>query len=239
MNDYKDLLYGQFAVIGKALSSHKRLEILDLLCQGERSVEELAHETEMSISSVSQHLQILKTAKMVESRKEGLYVFYHIADETVGEFWRSLRSLAVNRSAELRETIRTALDEKDDLEQVGHQELLERVRRNEVVVLDVRPEVEFRAGHIPDALSVPLGELEKHLSKLPRDREIVAYCRGPYCVMSLEAVGLLRKHGFKARRLEDGFPEWRAEGLPTAGSQDKNAEKQNVSLKATTGEEQR
>jgi DNA-binding transcriptional ArsR family regulator len=192
MSEYKDLLYGQFAIIGKAVSSQKRLEILDLLSQGERSVEDLAKETEASVSSVSQHLQVLKNARMVESRKDGLYVFYHIADETVGEFWRSLRSLAVNRFAELRETIRTTLDEKDNLEQVGHQELLERARRKEVVVLDVRPEVEYRAGHIPDALSVPLNELEKHLSTLPHDKEIVAYCRGPYCVMALEAVGLLR-----------------------------------------------
>lgn len=225
MSDYKDLLYGQFAVIGKAVSSQKRLEILDLLCQSERSVEDLAHETDASISSVSQHLQVLKTAKLVESHKEGLYVFYHIADETVSEFFRSLRSLAVSRFAELRETIRTALDDKDELEQVGHQELLERVRRKEVVVLDVRPEVEFRSGHIPEALSVPLNELESHLSVLPKDKEIVAYCRGPYCVMSLEAIELLRKYGFKARRLADGFPEWRAEGLPTTGSQNEKAEK--------------
>ena len=220
MSEYKDLLYGQFAVIGKAVSSQKRLEILDLLCQGERSVEDLAKETDTSISSASQHLQVLKAAKLVESRKEGLYVFYHIADEAVAEFWRSLRSLAVSRSAELRETIRMALDDRDDFEQVSRQELLERARRKEVVVLDVRPEIEFRAGHIPDALSMPLSELENHLSQLPKDREIVAYCRGPYCVMSLEAVGLLRKHGFKARRLVDGFPEWRAGGLPTAHSEE-------------------
>jgi len=225
MSEYKDLLYGQFAVIGKAVSSQKRLEILDLLCQSERSVEDLARETDASISSVSQHLQVLKAAKLVESRKEGLYVFYHIADETVGEFFRSLRSLAVSRFAELRETIRTALDDKDDLEQVSHQDLLARVRRKDVVVLDVRPEVEFQAGHIPEALSVPLNELESHLSVLPKDKEIVAYCRGPYCVLSLEAVGLLRKHGFQARRLEDGFPEWRAEGLPTKNSQDNHKKK--------------
>jgi len=214
--EYKDILYGQFAVIGKAVSSQKRLEILDLLCQAERSVEELAKETGSSISSVSQHLQVLRSAKLVESRKEGLYVFYHIADETVGEFWRSLRSLAVNRLAELRETIRKTLDDKDKLEQVGHQELLERARRNDVVVLDVRPETEFKAGHIAEALSVPLSELESRLSELPQNREIVAYCRGPFCVMSLKAVELLRQHGLQARRLKDGFPEWRAEGLPVA-----------------------
>ncbi len=225
MNEYKNLLYGQFAVIGKAVSSQKRLEILDLLCQGERSVEDLARETDASISSISQHLQVLKAARLVESRKEGLYVFYHVTDETVAEFFRSLRSLAVSRSAELRETIRTTLDDKDDLEQVGHQELLDRVRRKDVVVLDVRPEVEFQAGHIPEALSVPLAELESQLSVLPKDREIVAYCRGPYCVLSLEAVGMLRKHGFKARRLEDGFPEWRAEGLPTNQAKNNNAKK--------------
>jgi rhodanese-related sulfurtransferase/DNA-binding transcriptional ArsR family regulator len=215
LKEYKDLLYRQFAIVGKAVSSHKRLEVLDLLSQGERTVEELAKETDSSISSVSQHLQILKTARLVENRKQGLYVFYRLADEAVGEFWRTLRSLAVARLAELREAIRVNLEDKDELEQVSHEDLLERARRRDVVVLDVRPEVEFKAGHIPEALSIPLDELERRLSELPSDREVVAYCRGPYCLMALEAVGLLRSRGYRARRLEDGFPEWRAEGLPT------------------------
>jgi rhodanese-related sulfurtransferase len=216
--EYKDLLYKQFAVIGKAVSSHKRLEVLDLLSQGERTVEELAKETDSSISSVSQHLQILKTARMVQNRKEGLHVHYRLADEAVGAFWRTMRSLAVDRLAELRETIRVNLDDKDNLEQVSHSELLERARRQDVVVLDVRPHAEYSAGHIPEALSIPLEELESRLEEIPSDREIVAYCRGPYCVMALAAVEKLRERGYQARRLEDGFPEWRAEGLPIAQS---------------------
>jgi rhodanese-related sulfurtransferase len=212
--EYKDLLYKQFAVIGKAVSSHKRLEVLDLLSQGERTVEELAKETDSSISSISQHLQILKTARLVENRKEGLHVHYRLADDAVGVFWRTMRSLAVDRLAELRETIRVNLDDKDKLEQVSHKDLLERARRRDVVVLDVRPHAEYNAGHIPEALSIPLEELESRLGEIPSDREVVAYCRGPYCVMALAAVEMLRKRGYQARRLEDGFPEWRAEGLP-------------------------
>jgi rhodanese-related sulfurtransferase/DNA-binding transcriptional ArsR family regulator len=225
LTEYKDLLYKQFAIVGKAVSSHKRLEMLDLLSQGERTVDQLAKETDSSISSVSQHLQILKTARLVENRKEGLYVFYRLADEAVGEFWRSLRSLAVDRLAEVREAIRVNLDDKDELEQVSHQDLLERARRRDVVVLDVRPKVEFDAGHIPEALSIPLDELESRLGEIPNDREVVAYCRGPYCVMALAAVDTLRKRGYRARRMEDGFPEWRAEGLPTERSDNNNQSK--------------
>jgi rhodanese-related sulfurtransferase/DNA-binding transcriptional ArsR family regulator len=225
LTDYKDLLYKQFAVIGKAVSSHKRLEVLDLLSQGERTVEDLAHETGSSISSVSQHLQILKSARLVENRKEGLHVHYRLADDAVGNFWRTMRSLAVDRLAELRETIRVNLDDKDKLEQVGHKDLLERARRKEVVVLDVRPHIEYDAGHIPDALSIPLEELENRLGEIPSDREVVAYCRGPYCVMALAAVEMLRKRGYQARRLEDGFPEWRAEGLPIDKSDNNTGQK--------------
>jgi rhodanese-related sulfurtransferase/DNA-binding transcriptional ArsR family regulator len=224
-NDYKDLLYKQFAVIGKAVSSHKRLEVLDLLSQGERTVEELAKETDSSISSVSQHLQILKSARLVANRKEGLHVHYRLADDAVGDFWRTMRSLAVGRLAELRETIRVNLDDRDSLEQVSHKELLERARRKDVVVLDVRPHVEYNAGHIPEALSIPLAELESRLGEIPHDREVVAYCRGPYCVMALDAVERLRKRGYRARRMEDGFPEWRAEGLPIAESNNNREKK--------------
>ncbi len=212
--DYKDLLYRQFALVGKAVSSNRRLELLDLLCQGERTVEDLAHETGASISSVSQHLQVLKTARLVSSRKEGLYVYHFLADESVGEFWRALRTLAFSRSAELREMVQSIVEGRDDLEQVSHEDLMERARRGEVIVLDVRPEVEYRSGHIADAVSIPIDQLEAHLKELPQDREVVAYCRGPYCLFSLEAVDLLRKHGYKARRLIDGFPEWEAGGRP-------------------------
>ncbi|MBD3297311.1 MAG: metalloregulator ArsR/SmtB family transcription factor [candidate division Zixibacteria bacterium] len=212
--DYKDLLYRQFALVGKAVSSNRRLELLDLLCQGERTVEDLARETGASISSVSQHLQVLKTAKLVNSRKEGLYVYHFLADESVGEFWRALRALAFSRSAELREMVQSIVEGRDDLEQVSHEELMERARRGEVIVLDVRPEVEYQSGHIADAVSIPIDRLEAHLKELPKDREVVAYCRGPYCLFSLEAVDLLRSHGYKARRLIDGYPEWEAGGRP-------------------------
>jgi rhodanese-related sulfurtransferase/DNA-binding HxlR family transcriptional regulator len=218
LEEYKDLLYKQFALIGKAVSSHKRLEVLDLLSQGERTVEELAKEIGASISSVSQHLQILKSARLVENRKNGLHVHYRLADDAVGDFWRTMRALAVDRLAELRETIRVNLDDKDKLEQVSHKELLERARRKDVVVLDVRPHAEYNSGHIPEALSIPLDELENRLGEIPNNREVVAYCRGPYCIMALVAVELLRQRGYQARRLEDGFPEWRAEGLPVIKS---------------------
>ncbi|GAB4324428.1 MAG: metalloregulator ArsR/SmtB family transcription factor [Candidatus Zixiibacteriota bacterium] len=212
--DYKELLYKHFALVGKAVSSNKRLELLDILCQGERTVEDLAKETGSSISSVSQHLQVLKNARLVGSRKEGLYVYHFLADESVGEFWRSMRALAFSHSAELREMVQSFLENRDDLEQVSHQDLMERARRGEVVVVDVRPAVEYQSGHIAGAVSVPADQLETHLKDLPKDREIVAYCRGPYCLLSLEAVMMLRKHGYRARRLVDGFPEWQAHGHP-------------------------
>lgn len=223
--DYKELLYKQFALVGKAVSSNKRLELLDLLCQGERTVEDLAKETGSSISSVSQHLQVLKSARLVGSRKEGLYVYHFLADESVGEFWRSLRALAFSHSAELREMVQAILEDRDDLEQVNHADLMERARKGEVIVLDVRPEVEYQSGHIADAVSIPVDQLEAHLKDLPKDREIVAYCRGPYCLLSLEAVTTLRKHGYKARRLVDGFPEWQAHGHPIAGGNSKGRSK--------------
>jgi len=211
---YKETLYGQFALIAKALASPKRLEILELLSQGERTVEDLAAQTGGSVSSVSQHLQILRHARLLESRKDGLYVHYHIADDSVVDVLRAIRTLAVNRLGELREFLRDHVDKRDELTPLPHDELLKRARRGDIVVLDVRPDVEYRSGHIPAALSIPVPELERRLGELPRDKEIVAYCRGPYCVMSLDAIHLLRRHGFKARRLEDGFPEWKSGGHP-------------------------
>ena len=223
-NDYKELLYQQFAQIGKAVSNNKRLEILDLLCQGERTVEDLARQTGTSVSSISQHLQVLKNAHLLESRKEGLYVYYHLADESVGEFWRTLRALAVSRSAMLREVIQGFVESKDEFEPVAHDDLVQRAKRGDVIVLDVRPEVEFQAGHIAHAQSIPVADLEAHLKELPKDREIIAYCRGPYCLMSFDAVNLLREHGFKARRLVDGYPEWQASGNPIATGEDNGSQ---------------
>jgi rhodanese-related sulfurtransferase len=210
---FKDTLYEHSAQIGKAVANGKRLELLDLLCQGERTVEDLAREMTTSVSGVSQHLRVLKAARLVESHKEGLFVFYRLADPAVGEFFRALRSLTVRRLADAREAIRQFLEDRDGMEKVSLEQLRARSARGDVVVLDVRPEAEFQAGHIPKALSIPLKHLAARLSEIPADREVVAYCRGPYCVLSLEAVILLRTKGFRARRLEEGLPEWKARGF--------------------------
>ena len=215
--EFKDHLFEQFARVGKALASPKRLEIVDLLAQGERTVEEIARETAMSVASASQHLQALKAARMVEARREGLYIHYRLADEDVFRTWQAVRALAESRLAELDGVVEAYLQYREELEAVDAAELMERLSDEGVVVLDVRPEEEYRAGHIPGAISVPVDALEAALQTLPRDREIVAYCRGPYCVFSDEAVALLRSRGYRARRLRQGLPDWRAAGMPVEG----------------------
>jgi rhodanese-related sulfurtransferase len=215
--EFKDHLFEQFARIGKALSSPRRLEIVDLLAQGERTVEEIARETTMSVASASQHLQALKAARMVEARRDGLYVHYRLADEDVFRTWQTVRALAEARLAEVDRVVEAYLVDRDDLEAVDATELMERLSDEGVIVLDVRPEEEYRAGHIPGALSMPVDGLEAALQALPKDREIVAYCRGPYCVFSDEAVVLLRARGYRARRLRQGLPDWRAAGMPVEG----------------------
>jgi len=210
---FKDAIYEQFARIGKAAASPKRLELLDLLCQTPRTVEDLAEQTSQSIANVSQHLQVLRAARLVEAEKEGLYVTYRLADEQVAKFFRALRSVAEARLAEVDQVARTFLTDREELEAVDRESLIKRVKRGEVTVLDVRPAEEYQAGHIPGALSIPVGELKRQLAKLPKSREIVAYCRGPYCVFALEAVKLLRARGFKAVRLDEGILEWKARGL--------------------------
>lgn len=212
--EFKDRLFGQFARIGKALSSPRRLEIVDLLAQGERTVEEIAGETAMSVASASQHLQVLKAARMVEARREGLYAHYRLADEDVFRTWQAVRALAESRLSEVDGVVDAYLDDRDALEAVDAAELMERLNDGSVIVLDVRPEEEYRAGHIPGALSVPVDALEAALQTLPRDWEIVAYCRGPYCGFSDKAVALLGSRGFRARRLRQGLPDWRAGGFP-------------------------
>ena len=212
--EFKDRLFEQFARVGKALASPKRLEIVDLLAQGERTVEEIARETAMSVASASQHLQALKGARMVEVRREGLYAHYRLADESVFRTWQAVRALGESRLAEVDRVVETYLENRDALEAVGATTLMERLSDGSVVVLDVRPEEEYRAGHIPGALSVPVEALEAALETLPNDKEIVAYCRGPYCVFSDEAVALLRSRGYQARRMAEGLPDWRAAGLP-------------------------
>jgi rhodanese-related sulfurtransferase len=211
---FKDAIYEQFSRIGKAVSSPKRLEMLDLLCQGEKTVETISTETGLTLANTSQHLQTLKAARLVDAEKEGLYVKYRLADEMVCEFFRTMRVLAENRLAEVDMIKRRFLEGREGMEPVNREDLLKRVVEGGATVLDVRPVDEYRTGHIPGALSVPLGHLKKLLSRLPKDQEIVAYCRGPYCVLAVQAVEMLREQGFEAIRLEEGIQDWRAMGLP-------------------------
>lgn len=213
---FKDAIYEQFSRIGKAVSSPKRLELLDLLCQGERTVEALSKETGLTVANASQHLQVLRSARLVESEKTGLYVTYRLADQMVCEFFLSMRVLAENRLAEVEQIKRHFLEGREGMEPVDRDALLKRVREGTVTVLDVRPSEEYKAGHIPGAISIPLKELELHLSVLAPNQEVVAYCRGPYCVLAIQAVEFLREKGFNAVRLEEGIQDWRAMGFSVA-----------------------
>jgi rhodanese-related sulfurtransferase len=210
---FKDAVYDQFARVGKAVSSPKRLELLDLLCQAPRTVEALARQTDQGVANVSAHLQVLRAARLVEAEKDGLYVEYRLAGDEVCSFFRSLRALAEARLAEVEHVTRAYVTERGAMEEVREDELLRRVREGDVTVLDVRPVEEYRAGHIPGALSVPLSELKKQLPSLSKRRDVVAYCRGPYCVMAIDAVEILRRNGFRAHRMEHGVVDWRARGL--------------------------
>lgn len=212
----KDRLYEQFARAAKAVASPKRIELLDLLAQGEHTVDALAQATGMGVTNTSAHLQVLRGARVVETRKDGTKVFYRLAGEEVVAFIVALRDLARSRLAEVDEVVRDYFMARDALEPVSRTELIERASEGRVIVLDVRPHEEFLAGHIPGALSVPLDQLEDALSRLPKRSRVVAYCRGPYCVLAPQAVEWLRARGFEARRLEDGMPEWRLAGLPVA-----------------------
>lgn len=213
---FKDLLYEQFARVGKALASGHRLELLDLLAQGERSVEELAAEAGLSVANASQHLQVLRAARLVETRRAGVSIRYRLADERVFDLWRALRELGEARLAEIDRLVRDYLHERAALEPVSAAELRQRLAQGDLTLLDVRPATEYGAGHIPGARSVPVDHLAEALRDLPRDQEVIAYCRGPYCVFADEAVALLQRHGFRARRLAIGLPDWRALGLPVA-----------------------
>jgi len=210
----KSALFDQFARIGKALGSAKRLEMLEFLAQAERSVEVLARMTGLSVANTSQHLQQLRQAGLVDARKEGLYVHYRLAGDGIVRLLAALRAVGQERLAEVDRLVRLYLDSKDSLEPVPARELLQRARKGLVTVLDVRPAEEFAAGHIRGAINVPVTDLRKRLDEIPRGQEVVAYCRGPYCLMAFEAVAELRRRGRKARRLEDGYPEWRSAGLP-------------------------
>ena len=207
-------IFAQLARIGTALSSPIRIEFLELLGQMERTVEQLASLTGTSIANTSQHLQKLRQAGLIVGRKQGLYVFYRLTGDDVVGLLAGLGRVGESHLAEIERIVRLYLDHKDDLEPVPAKELLGRARKGLVTVLDVRPSEEFAAGHLPGAVNIPVRELEKRLKELPKGKEIVAYCRGPYCLMSYDAVALLRKKGLSARRLEAGLPEWRLAGLP-------------------------
>ena len=211
---FKGQVYEQLARIGKAVASPQRLEILDLLGQGPRTVEDLAQHVHLTVANTSRHLQVLRGARLIEAEKEGVFVRYRLASEAVADFFRSLRVLAASRLAELEQITRQFFKGQEVLEAVDRKSLLTRVRKGLVTVLDVRPAEEYRAGHIAGAISIPLSELKDRLSELPRDQEIVAYCRGPYCVFAAQAVELLQKQGLSAVRLEDGVADWRAHRLP-------------------------
>jgi rhodanese-related sulfurtransferase len=214
--ELKDPLYAQFARIGHAVASPKRLELLDLLAQGEKTVEQLAEQSSTPLKNTSAHLRVLRQARLVETRREGTYVFYRLAGEDVFHFLRDLQTLGHNRLAEVERVANLYIHDRDELEPVGLAELRRRVRKGDVTVIDVRPEGEYRAGHIAGALSIPVAQLKRRLTEIPKSKEVVAYCRGPYCVYSVEAVGILRKHGYRARRAGEGLPDWRASGLPVA-----------------------
>lgn len=210
----KDLLYTQVARIGKAVCSPKRLELIEILCQGEKPVERLAAEADISLKLASAHLKDLRQAHLVESRREGKNVYYRLSSLAVADFWVTIRALAEDRLLELRSALAKLSAHMHELTPLSREELLAQAEQGEVVVLDVRPEAEFAAGHLPYAQSMPLDELHKRLADLPRDKPVVAYCRGPFCLMAREAVELLGRAGIRAMRLEDGVAEWRAQGLP-------------------------
>ena len=212
--NFKHELFSQFARIGKALGNGNRLELLEFLAQGERSVDELAKVSGLSVANTSQHLQLLRQSGLVNSRKDGLKVYYRISNDDVLELLNKLRQVAERELADVGKLIDTYLTIKDDLEPVEHEELLDRIKNNLVTVIDVRPAEEFRSGHVPGAINIPFSELQKHMDELASGDEIIAYCRGPHCLLAFNAVAELRKHGIAARRMEDGFPEWKHAGMP-------------------------
>lgn len=231
--DFKDRLYAQFARVGKALGNPHRLELLELLAQGERSVDSLATETGLSLANASQHLQALRQAALVETRKEGLFVYYRLADPAVFDVCSALRRVAERRLADLERLVREHFGDRSDPQPVPMRDLLARARSNDVVILDTRPAREYEAGHIAGAISMPVDELQQRLRELPRDKEYVAYCRGPYCVYADRAVELLRANRRRARRLVEGFPEWQAESLPVERGTNAAASRRGVAVRHT------
>ena len=213
---FKNQTYEQFAHVAKALANAHRLELIDLLAQREFSVEELSSEAELSVANTSQHLQVLRAARLVEQRRDGRHIHYRLADQGVFHVWQAMRELGETRLAEIERIKNDYLRDRDKLEAVAARALLERLRSDDVILLDVRPEKEYRAGHITGAPSVPVARLATQLHHLPHDKEVIAYCRGPYCVLAIDAVQQLRASGFQARRLEEVMPDWKLAGLPVA-----------------------
>jgi len=214
----KDLLYEQVARIGKAVSSPKRLELIEVLSQGEKSVDQLAIATDISIKLASAHLKQLKAARLVNTRREGKNIFYRVLDAQVPDLWVMLRSVAAERLLELQAAMKELMSHPQELAPISGKELLAQAKRGDVIVLDVRPGSEYDTAHLPHARSIPLAELKARLGELPKGKPVVAYCRGPFCLMAIEAVGFMLEKGIKATRLEDGVAEWRARGLPLAAN---------------------
>jgi len=213
-NHFKQDLFTQFARVGKAMSNGNRLELLEFIAQGERSVDELAKVSGLSVANTSQHLQQLRQAGLIASTKQGLKVFYRLSGNDVIDLFNSLQNVAERHLADVQQLVNTFLTVKDDLEPIPATELLDRIKDGLITVLDVRPSEEYQSGHVPGAINVPLSELEEHLSQLDTKQEVVAYCRGPHCVLAFDAVEQLRQKGITAHRMEDGFPEWKSAGLP-------------------------
>jgi rhodanese-related sulfurtransferase/DNA-binding transcriptional ArsR family regulator len=216
---FKDKAYSILATMIKAMANPHRLEIVDLLGQGEKTVEEIAKETSMSIANTSQHLQVLKAANLVEIRRDGNYIHYKLAHEEIYRSWQTLRELGLKHIAEMEKLVKDFREKRNSLEVLGMDELLTKMKSKNVIVLDVRPESEFKNGHIPGAINIPIEELATHLKNLPKNKEYVAYCRGPFCVFADEAVAVLNKKGYTAKRLNEGFPDWALKGLPVSYAQ--------------------
>ena len=215
---FKDALYAQFARVGHALASPKRIELLDLLGQGEKTVELLARQVAMPVKNTSAHLRVLRQARLVETRRDGTHIHYRLGDDDVLRLLRALEAVSHGRLADVQRVVSMYFDSRDQLAPVTLVELRRLMRLGDVTVVDVRPTEEFAAGHIPGALSIPARDLKRRLREIPRSREVVAYCRGQYCVMSLDAVAFLRSKGYQARRTHQGMPDWRAAGLPVESS---------------------
>jgi rhodanese-related sulfurtransferase/biotin operon repressor len=212
--EFKDKVYSELAKVARSMANPHRLEIIELLAQGEFSVEQIAEQTSISVANASQHLQVLKMAQLVEINRQGNFIFYRLSNSNVFKAWKALRELGVERIAAIDKVVKEFRKAKFDFETVTINELIERIESGKVTILDVRPESEFNQGHIANAISIPIDGLSKRLKELPKRTEIVAYCRGPFCVYADEAVALLKKAGYKASRLDEGFPDWKLNELP-------------------------